>query len=294
MKLTVSRLATPTFYLTVFVIIWGAIVRITHSGAGCGRHWPLCDGQIIPLDPSLAMLIEFTHRLTSGASAIFVVLLFLSAKKIKSESPIFKLTAYALIFMGIEVLIGASLVLFGWVKDNTTTTRAYVMGFHLINSFLLVACLYLTKITDRGKATLMKISKSETALLVGFLLVASMGAVTSLGDTLFPSTSLAEGFAKDLSESSHILIQLRAIHPVLAILISFFLIRYGIEKSAEAEKREYSIRLIGLVLLQVIIGASTVLLLAPSTLQVLHLLMALSIWCTLVGLVVTKSQRLDA
>lgn len=287
MKIALSKLSSPTFYLTIFVILWGALVRITHSGAGCGRHWPLCDGQIIPLDPTLAMTIEFTHRLTSGASAIFVLLLFLNAKKSKPDSRLLKFATYALIFMGIEVLIGASLVLFGWVKDNTTTTRAYVMGFHLINSFLLVASLYLVKALESGKATLRKLVSTEYVLLLGFLLVASMGAITSLGDTLFPSTSLAEGFAKDFSDSAHILIQLRIIHPVLAVLMSFFLIRYGIEASREDARKSNSIRLIILVLLQLILGASTVILLAPSTLQILHLLMALSIWCALVGLTST-------
>jgi len=284
-KISLSRLSVTTFYLTIFVILWGALVRITHSGAGCGRHWPLCDGQVVPLEPSLAMFIEYTHRLTSGASAIFVLVLFLVTRKIKANSSLLKLTTYALVFMGIEVLIGASLVLFGWVKDNTSTTRAYVMGFHLINSFLLVASLYLVKILVAGKLGIRKVSITEIFLLLGFLLAASMGAVTSLGDTLFPSTSLAEGFAKDFSDSAHILIQLRVIHPVLAILMSFFLIRYGIEASRESLRKSNAIRLIVLILLQVVLGSLTVVLLAPSLLQILHLLMALSIWCALVGLI---------
>ena len=50
----------------IAVILFGAWVRITHSGAGCGAHWPLCDGEIIPFEPSAEKLIEYTHRLTSG------------------------------------------------------------------------------------------------------------------------------------------------------------------------------------------------------------------------------------
>src|SRR5260221_4313178 len=56
----------------VLVILWGAVVRATGSGAGCGNHWPLCNGQVIPLSPRVDTVIEFTHRCMTGGS-IFVV-----------------------------------------------------------------------------------------------------------------------------------------------------------------------------------------------------------------------------
>ena len=42
----------------VAVILWGAVVRATSSGAGCGDHWPLCNGVVVQSNPRLATLIE--------------------------------------------------------------------------------------------------------------------------------------------------------------------------------------------------------------------------------------------
>src|SRR5215831_518412 len=57
----------------ILVILWGAVVRATGSGAGCGNHWPLCNGQVVPLSPRMDTVIEFTHRMMTGG-ATFVVL----------------------------------------------------------------------------------------------------------------------------------------------------------------------------------------------------------------------------
>src|ERR1700756_3425952 len=56
------RFAWSVVGYNVLVILWGALVRATGSGAGCGNHWPLCNGQVIPLSPRMDTIIEFTHR----------------------------------------------------------------------------------------------------------------------------------------------------------------------------------------------------------------------------------------
>jgi len=192
--------------------------------------------------------------------------------------------------MGIEVLIGASLVLFGWVKDNTSFVRAYMMGFHLINSFLLVGSLYLLKEMACRASALRSPTSSEILLLIGFLVVASMGAVTALGDTLFPTTTLQAGLVQDFLKESPLLIQLRVIHPILAVLISFYLIRYAIEVSRDPARKNSAMKVIAFVIGQILLGILTVLLLAPSGLQILHLLLALSLWCGLLKLILVRSS----
>src|SRR5665213_3823423 len=57
-----ARFAWFAVFYNVAVILWGALVRATGSGAGCGNHWPLCNGQVIPVSPGLHTVIEFTHR----------------------------------------------------------------------------------------------------------------------------------------------------------------------------------------------------------------------------------------
>jgi heme A synthase len=61
--------------VNLLVILWGAYVRATGSGAGCGSHWPSCNGEVIPRSPSSETMIEFTHRLTSGLALILVAIL---------------------------------------------------------------------------------------------------------------------------------------------------------------------------------------------------------------------------
>ena len=57
------------------VVAWGAFVRATGSGAGCGKHWPSCNGEIVPRAPRVETAIEFTHRATSGIALVLGVVL---------------------------------------------------------------------------------------------------------------------------------------------------------------------------------------------------------------------------
>ena len=63
-----ARYAWGVLGINLLVILWGAYVRATGSGAGCGSHWPLCNGEVVPRSAGLATLIEFTHRATSGVA----------------------------------------------------------------------------------------------------------------------------------------------------------------------------------------------------------------------------------
>src|SRR3990172_7385362 len=74
------RFAWVALAVTVVVIIWGAVVRATGSGAGCGSHWPLCNGQVVPLAPATSTVIEFVHRLTSGLAMILSLVLLVWAR----------------------------------------------------------------------------------------------------------------------------------------------------------------------------------------------------------------------
>jgi len=70
-----ARFAWFVVSYNVAVILWGALVRATGSGAGCGSHWPLCNGEILPTSAKIQTLIEFTHRVTSGLSLVLMAIL---------------------------------------------------------------------------------------------------------------------------------------------------------------------------------------------------------------------------
>ena len=109
--LSLRRLAWAALCYSVLVILWGAFVRATGSGAGCGAHWPLCDGQVVPREMSIQRVIEFAHRVSSGLSLVFVLLVsYLSYRTgvTKLRQPL----AACVIFILLEAALGAGLVLF--------------------------------------------------------------------------------------------------------------------------------------------------------------------------------------
>jgi len=283
--------------LNLFVIVWGALVRASGSGAGCGRHWPLCNGEVLPQSPATATLIEYTHRATSGISLLLVVVLFWwSRRAFPAGHLVRRSAAWALVFILTEAAVGAGLVLGNLVGDNDSMVRAGYLAVHLLNTFLLLAALALTAHwggTTRGARRLESLPTDRSGAArwlmgVGLLLVplvAVTGAIAALGDTLFPSPSLAEALRADASPTAHLLIRLRVVHPIAAVLTGAYLVTMvwliGRRKPSLGDSG-WSRTVIGLVILQLGIGVSNWLLLAPTPLQLAHLLVADLLWIALV------------
>lgn len=286
-----SRLAWGALIYNVLVILFGAFVRATGSGAGCGAHWPLCNGVIIPRPERIETVIEFTHRLTSGITLPLVIILVWWAWKIFPRTSLVpKSAALALFFTITEALVGAGLVLFQLVEDNDSIARALSMIIHLVNTFLLTGSLALTawwaaagepdKIRVRDLSAILVLAGAAAMLVLG-----ASGAVTALGDTLFPARSLAEALREDFSPAAHYLIQLRVYHPAIAVStgVYLFLSTAWIRRRANNERIEFfASSLFILYLLQLIIGIVNVALLAPVWMQIIHLLVTNLIWITFV------------
>src|SRR5829696_8162535 len=97
----------------LLVILWGAYVRATGSGAGCGSHWPLCNGEVVPRAAAAQTLIEFTHRATSGLALLAVVALVAWVfQAFPRRHPARKGAASSLVLILTEAAVGAGLVLF--------------------------------------------------------------------------------------------------------------------------------------------------------------------------------------
>ena len=302
----------------LLVILWGAVVRATGSGAGCGEHWPLCQGVVIPHVAQIATLIEFAHRASSGVAAIVVVLLLVFAfRQFPSGHATRRYAAAALIFTLTEGLIGAALVLFGQVGTNASLTRALILSVHLTNTFLLLASLALTA-SSAGAVTLATVprksqhggrgvsqrslsvvngsSTAEMKLspklflwygtgLLGALAMAVTGTVAALGDTLFHATSLSQGFQLDFSASANPLLRLRIIHPLIAVAAGgylIFLAMRALGSPVSLAARRLAHWLVALVTVQFLLGVLNLVLLAPLGMQLVHLLTADLVWITLV------------
>jgi heme a synthase len=282
------------------VILWGAYVRASGSGAGCGSHWPTCNGDIIPRSPNAKTIVEFTHRATSGLAFLLVVVQAIWAFRVfPARDPVRRAAAWTVFLIITEAIVGAGLVIFEQVGLNTSNWRALWMAGHLMNTFALLSAAVLTIWRSRPQrqgpplaalpSTLLSpwLRPALTASLGAVLLIAMSGAVVALGDTLFRPSSLQEGLAQKYAPGAHLFVRLRLVHPVLAavggiLLLSLTAMIAG--RDMQGRLRRLSLATAALVLCQMVLGLLNLALLAPITLQILHLLLADLVWMSLVVL----------
>jgi len=286
---------------TVAVILEGAFVRATGSGAGCGNHWPLCSGQLVFGTPALATIIEFAHRSMTGIDTVLILWLLVWAFRAFPKHHAVRLgAALSTLLLITEALIGAALVKFGLVVNDASPARAAMLSLHLTNTLTLLACLTLTawwsghpRIRPAGRAAWMAWGSLAAVAVLGIT-----GALAALADTLYPVHSLAAGFAQDLSPGANFAIRLRALHPFLAAAVALWLVYYAIWRAADARKP--ALTLIAMVGVQLLAGVLNLLLLAPIWMQIVHLLLADLLWIALVVMCVdsnpgsTNLRRRDA
>jgi heme A synthase len=286
-----ERFALLVLAWNLLTILWGAYVRASGSGAGCGRHWPLCNGEVIPHPQQIQTVVEFTHRLLSGGALFLIAVMVAWGFRIHPRGRPVRVGLVASgVFIVTEALLGASLVLFGWVTTNASVSRAVAMSFHLLNTFLLVGSLALTAWWASGrKQVVLSGNRSLPWLigigLIGVIFVGLAGAITALGDTIFPATSLAHGLAQDFASGAHFLVRLRVYHPIIAILVGTFLIFLAVRISGRTRNPDSSrlaTSLIILVAIQWGVGLLNLLLLVPIWTQLVHLLVADFVWICLV------------
>lgn len=292
------------FYL-LLVILFGALVRISFSGAGCGDHWPTCHGEFIPPSPSTETIIEYTHRLTSGILGILgIVLVGWAWRKFGAASRIFWTSVVTLIFIIFEALIGAGIVLAELVNRDDSIARSVIIAIHLVNTLMLTGSAALAAWWGSGGSIPDIKAKSRMKWLIGagmlgIILTSMTGAITALGDTLFPvDPTLGDGLfdrvRDDLSATKHFLVRLRIIHPVVAVLTAgYLLVLSTIVRTSDVSIRARQLGMVVLVLtvVEVIAGIVNIWLHAPGWMQMIHLFLAQTLWIALVLLGVEALDR---
>jgi heme A synthase len=282
-----ARYAWAVLVYNLGVVLWGAYVRATGSGAGCGNHWPLCNGPVTPETPAGATIIEFTHRLTSGFDlALVAVLVVWGFRVFPPRHPARLGAALSGVFLVTEALLGAALVLLEHVARNASANRAWSLSMHLINTLTLLAFLTLTAWWAGGRPGARPRGREAwlaAASLAVFMLLGVSGAIAALGDTLFPVRSLSQGFAQDLNPAASIFLRLRIWHPVLAACAGLWLGFWGTWCTARRPDTRLAAGIaMALVGIQLAAGMTNLFLLAPVWMQLVHLLLADLLWISVV------------
>lgn len=296
-NLSTVKLAWLTLGVNLVIILQGAVVRATGSGAGCGSHWPLCNGEVIPLAPTTETIIEYSHRLLSLSALVLGGWLLSRAFRTRRERPaLFGAALAAFVFLILEALLGAATVLLGLTGENETVGRGVMVASHLVNSVLLVGALTVTLVYARVRAPRAPKLRGQGLVgvtllvgLAGMLLLIFSGGIAAMGNTMFPSESLAAGLAADFDPASHLLIRLRLLHPIIAITVGVYLIlSLGLSwwLKPVAEARGLGRTLFSVYLAQLIVGTLNLTLLGPIALQLLHLLLAVLAFSLLSALTV--------
>lgn len=292
------RLAWAALWFTVAVILGGAVVRATGSGAGCGESWPRCDGQIIPMSLTAERLVEFTHRIMTALLAVVLgAMAIWTLRATRRGDPVRRALGWSAFFFMGEVVIGAALVLFGWVDDDASIGRLIVVPLHLVNTFLLIGSLAVTAhFASGGRPIRVDLRRlADRILLAGatiMLVIAASGGLNALADTLFPADTLLEGLRQEFGSTAPFLVRLRTLHPVIAIgggLAILMMMRHP----SLADPAGLGLRRLvtGVVVAQFAIGLINVVLLTPLEIQIIHLLVADLLWIAFVLLAARLMQE---
>jgi cytochrome c oxidase assembly protein subunit 15 len=284
--LALERYAWVVVAYNILVILWGAVVRATGSGAGCGDNWPLCNGDFVPHHPRLATVIEFAHRQSTTVATVLIIgLVVWTFYTTKRGARVRRAAVASVVLLVTEALLGAVLVLGGYVQNNISTGRVVMQSVHFTNTLLLLGSLALTAWwlgDSRRTALRVKPRLAGVAwLAVGATIVmGATGALAALADTLFPSASLQDALTADFAAGSPLLVRMRWMHPAAALVgaccVLWLVFRV---------RSRLSWVVAGFLGLQFVLGIGDVLLLAPTWMQVLHLLGADLYWVALVCLV---------
>jgi heme A synthase len=275
--------------VNLVIILGGAMVRATGSGAGCGAHWPLCNGTLMPGMDTLHRVIEFSHRASVGVGLLFTVWFWRVARAVPKDVPARRAVNWVVFLTITESLIGAALVLMKLVGTDASLRRAFAMSGHLVNTFLLIGAIVLVAWWSQGRPAIrwrgQGIVGWTLALALGLtLLVGASGAVTALGDAIFPPESRAE-IGRAVGGTAHFLKRLRVYHPTLAITAGLLTLGAAwlaatLRPTPAAKNFAYLLGLLFVV--QIGLGFLNLFLLAPLALQLAHLLIADAVWICLV------------
>ena len=258
-------LAWAAAVCTYLLIVLGAIVRITGSGLGCGDHWPLCNGHLFPPLYDIGTVIEWSHRLVAALLSVLVLALAVVD---------WRRSMVAVGLLVLQVGLGAITV--------KLELPPWSVVLHLGTAMLLLATLL---IAATGRVGAQHAAPLPVAVLVLVFLTVLFGAVTAnLG-----AASACGGFPLCNGQiwiTAGPLAWIQWIHRLLAYSLAIAVAVWTIRAPQRGPKV-----VLGLVALQICVGAATVLLGLPRALQAAHVAVGAAVWAGAVLAAVARPQN---
>ena len=295
-----ARFAWLVLAYNIPVILWGAYVRASFSGDGCGAHWPFCNGSVLPQHMVAPMAIEFTHRAMTSIDTVMVIGLCVWAFVVFPRKHAVRLyVVLSLVFLFVEALLGAGLVLLRYVARDQSAGRVWYLSAHLTNTMLLLGTLTITACLASKNLERVQFRRVPGRLIAApavVVFVSITGVIAALGDMLYPVSSLGAGIQQDFSSASSVLLRLRMVHPLIAILGAAYVIWAAwriLNRGASGVARRTAVYVVTLTAFQLAVGAVNLSLLAPLWMQLSHLFVADLLWIFLIALVIETAASLD-
>ena len=266
-----ATLAWAAATATYLLIVFGAIVRITGSGMGCGDDWPLCNGHVLPPFDDPATVIEWGHRQIAVIVSVLVFgLAGLTAAGwgMRDEggvTPLRRRAAYlAALLLVAQIALGAITVIL--------ELPHWTVVLHLGTAMLLFAALLVAATGHRPlaapPAALAAMALALATVVLGGL-TAKLGAGTAcFGFPLCNGQLWPDGNYMQHTHWAH-------------RLLAYVLVAYAVWWAARAPARGPRVVLL-LVLAQVGIAAAMVLFDLPTAWRAAHVAAGTAVWASTV------------
>lgn len=282
-----TGLAFATAILTTGLIVFGAIVRVTDSGLGCGNQWPLCNGTIFPPLDNLTAWIEWLHRLFAALIGVFGIATLISGVRAYRAGRIPRLalnaTIVAAILFFVQSVLGAIVVVLDLPPTSVT--------LHLGTAMLLYAALLVAAISAIHRPSRLHVSDRFTALAyvttaLSFVIILTGALVRGSGATLAcVDWPLCNGAVFPFEQGQLAIIHMLHRFSVAALGVGLLLVvGYALSMRQSGSARTYAVLALLAYLAQAGIGAAYVLTAAAPLWGALHVLFAALTWGALVAL----------
>ena len=284
---TLRRFSYAALAVAFTHLVFGAIVRISGSGMGCGDHWPLCYGHLFPPMDRPDLVVEWTHRLLASILVITVVAFATVAWRARREPRVggrggvlrAALLAVAAVFAA--ALLGAVTVKLGNTPYATVAHWLLAMTlFATLGAAAMRAGALGGTSASAEQASRRVLRAAYAAATLAFLAVALGGLTAKLPDAAIACRSFPLCGRDPIAADQGVHTQIT--HRVLATLLLLHLtgVVAGLSRRRDESRtvaRAAQIAL-GLVVLQIVIAASMVLLRLPAVLRSLHEAVGVSVW----------------